>query len=1394
MKTIIKPLNPKAVASGALRGIQPTPNAGITHWRQSVLVNAFQGIFLGLFVLFPAAERLAASPAYVDAVLASHPAAYWRLNETAPAPAIMAADATGNGHTFTYAGNVSRTGAGTDVGPRPPAFPGFAATNNAPFCEGFPNFWPYLGSFYYAGLKNGYLGIPTGVLPGSNDYTVEMWINPGTVGDIGVYLYNRNAYLGSQSGDLFGITPSYNLYFADDVNSVTASTTTLVSGQWYDVAVTRQGDNVTVYINGQVEIPTTSIPVAAGTDWSAGTWALGGRIDAGGIPNAQRYNGNLDEIAIYGSALNQTVLQADYTAATNSGGNYDATILSNNPAAYWQLNETLVVTGTPVAADASGNGNTFNYDAAMSRTGAGWDVGPQPPAFRGFEATNAAPTLFGDSFYSTNDGYLGIPTGVLAGSNDYTIEMWIRPMAGSYTDFPYPQNPMFFYQRNDLDAPDAAGGDGLWINGGIPAYVFFYNGNNTTMGPTDIISPNQWSQLTVTRQGNNVTVYVNGQVYIPTFSCPLQSDTKWTEGTWVLGGNANGAVGWDARFGGNMDEVAIYGTALSPTTILEHYNSALQQISLVVSTSVNPSYYGYPVTFTATVVGYGSATPTGTVVFEDGAIILGSNTLTAGVATLTTTNLLEGPSQTITAVYSGDRNFAAFTNTLPGGQTVYASHPYTSYANVVLADNPLVFLPMNEATGPTAYDATTNGNNGTYEQTATPVNGALTTQTSPFYGNTAVTFNPTRATDDLEENLYLSLPTLGSNNNYTMEIWLNNPGEIPTLGYFLSGFGDLVGVDGTCGPCGTGNLYNAIFWNDGSGWHNLPNPLPFNTWYDIAIVRSNTTFSLYLDGILQARNTTPAPTIGTDVWIGNNGASGWDFPGGLCLFSAYNYPLSDAQVANHYYAAGGVAITVASSLNPSTPGSAVTFTATIAGTLGTPQGTVVFSDGATILGTETLSGGVATLTTASLPFGASQPITVAYSSDNNYNDSTGALPGGQTVAYPASTHANVVLADNPLAYLPMNEATGPVAYDATTNGNNGTYELTATPIAGALTTQTGPFLGNTAVTFAGSPAEENIDLPLPALSNNYTMEIWAIVPQDLSPLGYFMFAPNGDVVAFDGDCSCGPSGGPPNALFFWDGSGYGGELGALAYNTWYDIAMVRSNTTLSLYVNGQLYSGGTGTPGAVSSDAYIADRGNNGWAFPGGLCSFAAYNYPLTAAQLLKHYNAATATLTVTSSLNPSTYGSAVTFTATVAGSGATPTGTVVFSDGAAILGSNTLSGGVATLTTTNLPAGASQTITAVYGGDRNYPGLTQTLPGGQTVSYAPFEITSWSLDATETNLVVCWQSVPGVTYNVLTNTSLASPQNWGVVGSPILATSTNTCFTLPGGVSHTNVFVVIKQ
>jgi len=94
----------------------------------------------------------------------------------------------------------------------------------------------------------------------------------------------------------------------------------------------------------------------------------------------------------------------------------------------------------------------------------------------------------------------------------------------------------------------------------------------------------------------------------------------------------------------------------------------------------------------------------------------------------------------------------------------------------------------------------------------------------------------------------------------------------------------------------------------------------------------------------------------------------------------------------------------------------------------------------------------------------------------------------------------------------------------------------------------------------------------------------------------------------------------------------------------------------------------------------------------------------------------------VVSSLNPSTYGQSVTFTATVAaavpGSG-TPTGTVTFYDNSTAIDTATLSNGSATFSTSSLAVGG-HAITATYGGDADFtgsssPALTQTVQQSPT-------------------------------------------------------------------------------
>src|SRR5208283_1826645 len=90
-------------------------------------------------------------------------------------------------------------------------------------------------------------------------------------------------------------------------------------------------------------------------------------------------------------------------------------------------------------------------------------------------------------------------------------------------------------------------------------------------------------------------------------------------------------------------------------------------------------------------------------------------------------------------------------------------------------------------------------------------------------------------------------------------------------------------------------------------------------------------------------------------------------------------------------------------------------------------------------------------------------------------------------------------------------------------------------------------------------------------------------------------------------------------------------------------------------------------------------------------------------------------TTAVSSSLNPSTAGTAVTFTATITGN--SPTGTVTWSANTGCIAS-AVSGGVATCTSSSLAVG-TDVITAVYSGDSHNIGSSGTLSGGQVVGTA---------------------------------------------------------------------------
>ncbi len=127
-----------------------------------------------------------------------------------------------------------------------------------------------------------------------------------------------------------------------------------------------------------------------------------------------------------------------------------------------------------------------------------------------------------------------------------------------------------------------------------------------------------------------------------------------------------------------------------------------------------------------------------------------------------------------------------------------------------------------------------------------------------------------------------------------------------------------------------------------------------------------------------------------------NGSDGSQPVDGLILDSAgnlygttYSGGSGNSGVAFEVTTSASTTTTLVSSLNPSFVGQAVTFTATVSSTNGTPPNgeTITFFSGSTVLGTASLSSGMASLTISSMAAGI-YTITASYPGDASFAAST----------------------------------------------------------------------------------------------------------------------------------------------------------------------------------------------------------------------------------------------------------------------------------------------------------------------------------------------------------------------------------------------------------------------
>jgi hypothetical protein len=660
--------------------------------------------------------------------------------------------------------------------------------------------------------------------------------------------------------------------------------------------------------------------------------------------------------------------------------------------------------------------------------------------------------------------------------------------------------------------------------------------------------------------------------------------------------------------------------------------------------SANPSVFGQSVTFTATVTGTGPI-PTGTVTFLDGATTLGTGALNgSGVATFTTSALAVA-SHPITASYGGDSNFTISTSPVVNQVVNKASTTTALVSNI----NPST---SGQAVTFTATVTAVAPGTGTPTGTVTFLDGATTLGTGALNGSGVATFTTsalTVASHPITAVYGGDASFNGSTSSIVNQV-VNAGGGTPSATALVS----------SANPSVFGQSVTFTATVTGTG------PIPTGT---VTFLDGATTLGTgALNGSGVATFTTSALAVASHPITASYGGD-------------VTFAVSTSPVVNQVVNKASTAAALVSNINPSAFGQAVTFTATVTAVApgtGTPTGTVTFLDGAVTLGTGALNGsGVATFTTSALSV-ASHPITASYGGDATFAVST------SPVVNQAVNKANTVTAL--VSNLNPSTSGQAVTFTATVTAvapGTGTPAGTVTFLDGATILGTGVLNGSGVATFTTSSLTV-ASHPITAVyggNGSFNGSTSSIVNQVVNAGGG---TPSATALV----SSANPSVFGQSVTFTATVTG----TGPIPTGT---VTFLDGATTL-----GTAALNGSGVATLTASVLAVGSHSMTGSY--GGDSTYAVSTSPAVS-QVVNKANTVAIDL---SSINPSSVGQSVTFTATVtavAPGAGTPAGTVTFLDGATTLGTGALNGsGVATFATSALAVG-SHSITASYGGDASF-------------------------------------------------------------------------------------------
>ena len=412
--------------------------------------------------------------------------------------------------------------------------------------------------------------------------------------------------------------------------------------------------------------------------------------------------------------------------------------------------------------------------------------------------------------------------------------------------------------------------------------------------------------------------------------------------------NGNASFSTSTLSAGSHSITAAYqgSDVYAPSTsapLIQVVNGTKTTTTLV--SSLNPSVFGQSVIFTAS-VNSASGTPTGTVVFYDGSIQLGSATLASGSASFSTALLAAG-SHSITAAYQGSGKFEPSTSA-PLNQVVNSTTTTTSLES---SANP---APVKQIVTYTATVISQYG--GAATGTVAFQDGGITVATVTVSANQA-TYSTSYKKAGIHS-MTASYSGDASNASSTSPVLLERIGKpLPTKTTLVtSGSPSYVGqavtftatVSATQGTIPDGEL---VTFSDGK---TALGSVPL----------AGGTAQIVTSSLSAKTHTIKARYSGDPIFKPSMGLV--------------------KQVVNKY----PTSTTLTSDPNPSNLGQPVTFTATVTTTGPYPlTGKVNFLDGTTSIGLVAVTNGSATLITSTLPVG-SHSVTARYVSDPLNDKST----------------------------------------------------------------------------------------------------------------------------------------------------------------------------------------------------------------------------------------------------------------------------------------------------------------------------------------------------------------------------------------------------------------------